>query len=210
MNTIEYLKEIYGYATPIFLKDIRIGRKSKVAIRKELSRAVEKGEICRRSQGVYWFKDDSALPLELSFEDIIRKKYICDNYGFQGLDLDVYGYYTGVTFLHYIGLTQQVPAVIEIVTNNTSCMRYYFSSGYKALLYKPKTKIDRFNYKALQFFDAIKSLSVEEIRKNKALLCSYITKNLHKSDFENYIGLYPIKVMKVVVAEGLIDAFRLW
>ena len=49
MNVVNYLKETYGYSVPIFLRDIRIGRKSKTAIRKELSRAVQKGEIVRKS-----------------------------------------------------------------------------------------------------------------------------------------------------------------
>ena len=146
MNTIAYLKEIYGYATPIFLKDIRIGGKSKTAIRKDLSRAVEKGEICRQSQGVYWFKEDADIPLVVSFEDIIHKKYVWDDYGLPDFGLNIYGYYSGMTFLHYIGLTQQVPAVITVATNNTSCTRYYFSDGRRALLIKPRTRIDRFNY----------------------------------------------------------------
>ena len=49
MEIVQYLKDIYGYGTPIFLKDIRIGRKSKTAIRKELSRAVKDKKIIRNS-----------------------------------------------------------------------------------------------------------------------------------------------------------------
>ena len=81
MNIVSYLKDIYGYGTPIFLKDIRIGRKSKTAIRKELSRAVKEKEIIRRSQGVYYFKENKELARELSFEAIVEKKYIKDDFG---------------------------------------------------------------------------------------------------------------------------------
>ena len=57
MRTVDYLKEVYGYDVPIFLKNIRIGGKSKTSIRKELSRAVDKGEIERESNGIYYFSE---------------------------------------------------------------------------------------------------------------------------------------------------------
>ena len=55
MNIVSILKESYGYDVPIILKNIRIGGKTKEAIRKELSRAVKKGEIERYGDGVYYF-----------------------------------------------------------------------------------------------------------------------------------------------------------
>ena len=208
MNTISYLKEVYGYATPIFLKDIRIGRKSKTAIRKDLSRAVERGEIIREKNGVYWFKEDTDIPREVSFEQIIELKFINDDHGLSGYDLDIFGYYTGLTFLNHIGITQQVPAVRTIATNNTSCTRVYVANGYSAIIKKGVTQINRANYKALQFFDAIKSLNIDEIIKNKDLLKKYILNNLTKDDFGGYIRHYPSSTMKKIVETGLINAFR--
>ena len=55
MNLVKYLTDIYGYDTPIFLKDIRIGRKSKTAIREEFYRATKKGTI-ERSNSIYMTK----------------------------------------------------------------------------------------------------------------------------------------------------------
>ena len=208
MNTISYLKETYGYGVPIMLKDIRIGGKSKTSIRKELSHGVENGIIKRESQGIYYFPIESEFPFCISFEEIIKRKYIKNDYGLPGLDLDVYGYYTGITFLHQIGLTQQVPAVLEIVTNNTSCKRIIEINGYRALLRRGKIKIDRFNYRALQFFDLFYILDKEEIKKNYKTLSDYIQKYLSKTDFEKYISLYPSKIIKLIVEGGLINAFR--
>ncbi len=209
MDIISYLKDIYGYATPIFLKDIRIGRKSKTAIRKELSRAVKDNRIIRRSQGVYYFKEEKEMADELSFNEIVTKKYIKDDYGFPGLNLDVYGYYSGQTFLNLIGISQQVPAVLEVTTNNTSCKRIYHSGKYRCMLRKGRTQIDRLNYKALQFFDMLSGwLTDDEIRENKDLLYRYISKNLTKNDFLKNIQFYSARVMKIIVEEGLINAFR--
>lgn len=208
MKTIEYLREVYGYWNPIFLKDVRIGGKSKESIRKDLSRAAENGEIVRKAPGIYCFKKKDDLNDIVSFEKIITLKYIKNDYGFPGLDLDIYGYSTGLTFVHSIGLTTQVPAVLEIATNNTSCKREIKIRGRRAILYKPKTGINRFNYKSLQFFDALQYLTENEIKENKNKLIDYIKSNLSKSDFETYINLYPKKLLKVIVEEGLIYAFR--
>lgn len=209
MDIISYLKDIYGYATPIFLKDIRIGRKSKTAIRKELSRAVKDNRIIRRSQGVYYFKEEKEMADELSFNEIVTKKYIKDDYGFPGLNLDVYGYYSGQTFLNMIGISQQVPAVLEVTTNNTSCKRIYHSGKYRCMLRKGRTQIDHTNWKILQFLDMISmSLNDEEIKNNKKLLKSYITKYLINSNFHKYIKLYSHRVRAILDETGLSKAFK--
>ena len=208
MNIVQHLKDIYGYATPIFLKNIRIGGKSKTAIRKELSRAVDRGEIVRSSNGVYCFKKQDQIQ-QLSFEDVVLTKYIKNDYGIPGLDLDIYGYYTGQTFLHMIGLSQQVPAVLEITTNKTSCKREIEINGRRAIIRKGRTEINRLNYRFLQFFDMLSSfLSEEEIKENKDFLFEYIQKNFTKKDFSDYIGLYSFRLLKIITEEGLINAFR--
>ena len=106
----------------------------------------------RKAPGIYYFKKKDDLNDTVSFEKIVTLKYIKNDYGFSGLDLDIYGYSTGLTFIHSIGLTTQVPAVLEIATNNTSCKREIKIKGRRAILYKPKTGINRFNYKSLQLF----------------------------------------------------------
>ena len=208
MNTIEYLKETYGYSTPIFLKDIRIGGKSKTSIRKDLSRAVEKGEIIRKSQGVYYFKNEDRMFGTITFQDIIQIKYIKNDHGIDNLNLDVYGYYSGLSFLNKIGISQQVPATLEIVTNKTSCKREITINGMKAIIRRGKIEINRYNYKALQFFDVFYLLDKDEVKENRKPLYDYIIKNLTKLDFERYIGLYPTRTLKLIVEGGLIDAFR--
>lgn len=209
MKVVDYLKETYGYSVPIFLKDIRIGRKSKTAIRKELSRAVKEGQIVRKAKGVYCFKRDDQYIDSVTFEAIVERKFIRDDFGFPGFDLNTYGYYTGQTFLNQIGLSQQVPAVLEIVTNKTSCKRYYnYRPSLRALLTKPKTKIDSSNFIVLQFLDAFKLLDADEIKENHDRLFKYISKYITKSDFEKYIGLYSTRTKKLIVEGGLINAFR--
>ena len=75
MEIIPYLKEIYGYDTPIFLKDIKIRKKSKAAIKQELYRASKRGDINRESNGIYYFKSDKEFGSGVRFNELIEKKY---------------------------------------------------------------------------------------------------------------------------------------
>lgn len=208
MNIVSYLKDIYGCGTPILLKDIRIGRKSKTAIRKELSRAVKEKQIIRESNGVYYFEEEKEYPKIVTFEDIVTKKYIRDDFGIKGLEINTYGYYSGQTFLNHIGISQQVPAVLEITTNNTSCKRLIDINGRRAIIRKAKTEINHSNWKALQFFEMFHLLTEEDIKQNKELLIKYIQKNFTKTDFTANIQYFSNKVMKLIVEGGLINAFR--
>ena len=191
MNTISYLKEIYGYGVPIFLKDIRIGQKSKLSIRKDLSRGVENGDICRESQGIYYFDAKKDFPTVISFIDIIDKKYIGEKILDSNVYVDVFGYYTGLSFLNQIGISQQVPAVIELVTNNTSCKRCITINGFKALLRKPKTMINNSNWKVLQFLDSFYLLNADDIKKHYKTIYEYKIKNINDKQINEYLCLYP-------------------
>ena len=50
MKFIDYLFDIYGYDKPIILKDLRIGKKSKSAIREEIYRAFKRGYRTGKNQ----------------------------------------------------------------------------------------------------------------------------------------------------------------
>ena len=52
MNLVNQLINIYGYDTPIFLKNIRINGKSRTAIKQEFYRAAKQGLIERKTKGV--------------------------------------------------------------------------------------------------------------------------------------------------------------
>ncbi len=208
MNTISYLKEIYGYGVPIFLKDIRIGQKSKLSIRKDLSRGVEKGVLIRKAQGIYCLKPEGEDDDTVTFNKIITVKYLKNDYGIEGLDLDIYGYQTGLGFLHSLGLTQQVPAVPEIVTNNTSCKRIINIKGREAIIRKPIIPVNRFNYKTLQFIDCLYLLDLEEIKENYKILCKYVRENISKGDLERYLLYYPASIVNKFLSGGLFSAAR--
>ena len=212
MKLIEYLKEVYGYDTPIILKDIRIGGKSKSAIRQELYRETKLGNIQSYGNGVYYFKNSinkfSFLPdPSLTFDEVVKEKYISKK---TNPDLYIYGYVTGQTFLNQIGISQQVPGKIEITTNNTSSKkRLICVTGRYAILRKARTEVNFMNYKILQFLDMFHFLSQDDLEINKDLLSNYIKGNkFSKVEFNRYIKLYSTRTIKMIFESGLIHDFR--
>lgn len=215
MNTIEYLKEIYGYENPIILKNIRIGGKSKTAIRQELCRSYKKGMINRFSPGVYYLNKEKTSSLtglkksELGFDNYIENRYIKNNQLIYP-DLFIYGYYSGQTFLNIIGISQQVPGKKEITTNNTSSKkRTIYLKGRYVIIRKPKIEINYKNYKYLQFLDMFHFLSDDDFNENINLISLYIKNNkLRKNELSKYLYLYPTRTIKLIFESRLINDFN--
>lgn len=210
MDLITYLKNIYGYDTPIFLKDLRIGRKSKTAIKQELYRACKRGDILRKTDGIYFFRSDKEFGSGITVDRIFESKYIYDSsYAFED-NLCIQGYYSGLTFLNQIGISTQVPAIIEITTNNTSCNKRTVNiNGRTAIIRKSKTDVDFRNWEILQFLDMFHFLNMEEVKANEQLLINYINqKSFLRCDLDKYIGLYSFSTVEKLNQGGIIDAFK--
>lgn len=211
MNLVNYLVDIYGYGNPIFIKDVRIGRKSKTAIREEFYRACKKGDIVRNGPGVYSIVDQNKrFPKVATFEKIIEEKYIYKKNVMPELkELFICGYYSGLTYINNIGISPQVPMMLEITTNRTSSKKRYFVIGKRiAIIRKARTDVTPFNYKILQFLDMFHYVTLDEIIDNRDLLKKYIIENqLSKYDFKKYISLYSLQTLKKITEGGLLDAF---
>lgn len=210
MNLVNYLTSIYGYDAPIFIKDVRIGRKSKSAIREEFYRAYKRGELERKGSGIYFVKSNKEFGSTISFEEILNQKFIyLDNQPPVLRELFVEGYYTGLTFLNKIGISQQVPAVLEVTTNKTSSKKRYYSCGkFVAIIRKPKTTITTQNYRMLQFLDMFHFLSMDEVKENKDLICRYVKDNQFSQKYlTDYLNLYSTQTIKKIVDCGVVDAF---
>lgn len=208
MKLINYLKDIYGYDNPIFLKDIRIGGMSYSAIRTELSRAYKEGIIDKKSNGIYFLRSNKEFGSGVRFDQIIDKKFIySDKTPDELKDLYIEGYYSGNTFLNKIGISDQVPAVYEVTTNKTSSNKRYFVSGKNmAIIRKGKIKIDFMNWKYLQFLDMFYFISLDEIKENKDLIIEYAKKiGFDRYTFEKYIEYYSAKTIKKLIEGGIMN-----
>ena len=112
---ISRLKEEFGVSEPIFTKDVISSWEeySRPRIFQLLREFCNDGTIVRYAKGVYYFPEISFWnsPLPLSAVKVAEKRYL-------KADGEVFGYYSGLTLLNMIGLTNQVPNKREIVTTN--------------------------------------------------------------------------------------------
>lgn len=146
-----YLMENYGYNEPIFLNDLFIEGLSENAIRQSVKRLVASGFLERYDNGIYYIPKRGGL-LGKSYLDpsmVIIRKYV-ENQS------NKYGYITGLSFANQLGLTTQMPAVIEIVTNRESTNgRMLMVGNQKVRVKKSSISVSEDNAELLQLLDAI-------------------------------------------------------
>ena len=146
-----YLMENYGYSEPIFLNDLSIEGLSENAVRQSVKRLVASGFLERYDNGIYYIPKHGGL-LGKSYLDpsmVIIRKYV-ENQS------DKYGYITGLSFANQLGLTTQMPAVIEIVTNRESTNgRMLMVGNQKVRVKKSSISVSEDNAELLQLLDVI-------------------------------------------------------
>ena len=108
-----------------------------------------------------------------------------------------------------MGLTSQVPALCQIVTNKaTSNYRETNVGKTRVIIKKPRTTVTDDNYKILQFLDLILDVDVFSELEGKELndrLSKYMRDmNISVADMEPYFDYYPDKLYKNLVKTKVI------
>lgn len=146
-----YLMENYGYNEPIFLNDLVIEGLSENAVRQSVKRLVASGFLERYDNGIYYIPKCGGL-LGKSYLDpsiVIMRKYVQNK-------SEIYGYVTGISFANQLGLTTQMPAVIEVVTNREATNGRMITVGSQRVrIKKPAITVSDSNAELLQLLDTI-------------------------------------------------------
>lgn len=146
-----YLLENYGYNEPIFLNDLKIEELSENAVRQSVKRLVANGFLERYDNGIYYIPKQGGL-LGKSYLDpflVIMRKYVRSK-------SETYGYVTGISFVNQLGLTTQMPAIIEIVTNREATNGRTITVGsQKVRIKKAAVTVSDNNAELLQLLDGI-------------------------------------------------------
>ena len=146
-----YLMENYGYNEPIFLSDLAIEEMSENAVRQSVKRLVASGFLERYDNGIYYIPKCGGL-LGKSYLDpsiVIMRKYVQNK-------SEIYGYVTGISFANQLGLTTQMPAVIEVVTNREATNGRMITVGSQRVrIKKPAITVSDSNADLLQLLDTI-------------------------------------------------------
>ncbi|WP_318708934.1 DUF6088 family protein [Candidatus Acetatifactor stercoripullorum] len=146
-----YLMENYGYDEPIFLNNLSVEGLSDNAVRQSVKRLAASGFLERYDNGIYYIPRRGGL-LGKSYLDpsvVIMRRYVQNK-------SEIYGYVTGISFANQLGLTTQMPAVIEVVTNREATNGRMITVGtQKVRIKKPAITISASNAALLQLLDSI-------------------------------------------------------
>lgn len=147
----DYLIDNYGYNEPIFLSELSMEGISDNAVRQSVKRLVASGFLERYDSGIYYIPKCGGL-LGKSYLDssvVIMRKYVENN-------SNKYGYITGLSFANQLGLTTQMPAVIEIVTNREATNgRTLMVGNQKVRVKKSVIPVSEDNAELLQLLDSV-------------------------------------------------------
>ncbi|MEC9492057.1 DUF6088 family protein [Flexistipes sp.] len=152
-----------------------------------ISRLVKLGRIKRYSKGKYYKpKKDIFGTRPLSYKDV-AKFYLGDK--------TISGYYSGIYLYNYMGLTSQVPTVIEICTNKVKFPEKK-NAGKMTIYLKPlevniSSKSDVI---LLQYLDLVKNIKrapdVEPDKVVDYLKQKLLRKNINFQNFINFASGY--------------------
>lgn len=202
----DYLTENYKVNEPIIESDIDLPV-TDTNLRQMFKKLCDEGKIRRFDKGVYYLPTQSRLKggCPLSSDMVAQYKYVA-----RGGRVD--GYYSGYTFANQMGLTTQVPYMLEIVSNAASAkVREVDVKGQRILLRKPKTTVTEQNYRILQFLDLLKDIELYADESNEKLadrLTAYIRQEaMRQSEVDAYLTLYPDRVYRNLYEMRLYNAF---
>lgn len=201
MSLYQYLFDTFGTNEPFLTSEIQFSDYSKPWLYKELNKLCEEGMLIRYERGIYYIPTQTVFgPSLLDPNKVIIKKYIR-----QGSD--VYGYYSGVTFLNQLRLTTQMPNTVEIYTNNEqSNARDIMVGSQKVLLRRARTTVSKSNAAVLSFLELMNSVPAQFFtEERKSIVQRYILENgITRKSVTKYAPLFPDKALRTLVESEVI------
>jgi hypothetical protein len=192
----DYIVGTYKEGEPIFFMDLMVEGISKPALSQQLKRLCYYGKLAKYENGVYYIPKESRLKSSVgpSADMVAKYRFIQ-----RGDKID--GFYSGNTFANQLGITTQVPRIVEIVSNNTnSAPREVTIGNRQFFVKKPVTVVTAENVYSLQMLDLLKDLDIYldysyEVAKQK--FAEYIGRHgISRADVDRYIRKYPSVIFK--------------
>ena len=198
MTLYDMLLNKYGYGNPFSLAEINFNNYSLPWIKKELNKLVNSNIIVRYERGIYYIPEKTIFGNgSLNPHKIIEKKYLSNDSG----------YYSGLSFANKIGITTQMPNVIEIYTNNEkSRVREITVNNLKVILRKTRVNITKENISVLSFLELMNSFPRDYFNfERKNIIINYIKENgINRKEITKYSPYFPDRVMRNLVESEII------
>ena len=163
-------------------------------IKEILNRLNKENYIKTAFKGIYYIPKKNVFgELPLANNKIIQYKYLTDKQG------NIKGYITGANLFNKVGLTTQVPNVIDIVTNECKNNNKYNNKNLNVIIRKPKIEITNDNYKYLQLIDLIENKDniYIEVENIDDIIYNFIQEN--ELQFEKILMYARITNSKAVI-----------
>lgn len=201
MEFFDCLLDTYGRNEAILSHEIAFQGYSAPWIKKALKNLCDEGKVVRFERGVYYIPEDTPLGRgRLDPRKVIAKKYICDGSG-------IIGYFSGLTFLNMLGLSSQMPNVLELYTNKEpSRVREVPVGSQRVLLRRARTAIDSDNAATLSFLELMNftDAAFYDACKKKTV-AAYIEDNgITRSSIAKYAPCFPDRAMRTLVESGVV------
>lgn len=192
----DYIREHYKEAEPIFFSDLEREDISKSALNQQLKKLCDKELLRKYDIGVYY------LPKRTMFHSVVGPNAdMVARYRFISKGENIDGFYGGNSFANQIGITTQVPRVVEIVSNNTNSSDRKVRIGNRWFyVRKPVVHITKENVYVLQMLELLKNLDAyldDSYTEAKEKFAEYIAiHEIKRSDVDRYIRNYPMSTFK--------------
>ena len=201
MTLYDNLLQEFGYDEPFFTNEILFGEYSKPWIYKELSKLCEQKLIIRFDKGTYYIPRQTILGLSvINPIKVIEKRYIKSSG-------NVFGYYSGQTLLNRLGLSTQMPNVIEIYTNKESAKIRDVNVGpQKVRLRRSRVDITENNEAVLSFLELMNSIIPNDMNDYKKSIIKHFVdeKSITRKEITSYAFAFPDKVMRNLIESEMI------
>lgn len=192
----DYILENYKETEPIFFSDLERENISKSALNQQLKTLCKNGFLEKYDTGVYYRPKKSLLKSSIGPNaDMVARYRFISKRG------KIDGFYAGNSFANQLGISTQVPRVVEIVSNNTNSSAREIKIGNRTFyVRKPVVPITAENVYVLQILELLKNLDAYldgSYQDAKEKFTEYI--RLHgitHADVDMYIRDYPGAVFK--------------
>ena len=213
MDNIAFLKTVknnYEVNQPIFIDELLklFLPISRAQVFRYINRAKISNELIQYDTGVYYLPTQTILGVsKITADDVVKKKFIMTKN-------KIYGVYAGVGLLNMFGVTTQVPAIIEIVSNKESSKsREITISNRKFIVKKSRCKINSENYKAYMIMELFNEIGIDEIIPSRAkkIISDYLKEeSISAYSLFKMSRYFPAKALKNVIRSEVSDGFILW
>ena len=202
----DILLERFGEGRPILVGDILslFPDVSRVTVYQRINSAISKGSLERYGRGVYCIPRQGLFgKVPLSAESVIERKFVaCGD--------EVFGYYSGLALENRAGLSEQVPAVLEITTNASSKgVRSLGPAGSwkDVVIRKPRCEVTAENFDVLRFLDAVSAISPKKMGKAALRSLGGLARKAGRDRAFAYADYYPAKTSKRLIESEALGVF---